>query len=250
MNILIVYAHPEPAGSFNATMRDAAVRALEAAGHTVVVSDLYRAGFAATLDRHDFLEAAEPARFDAPKEQSHAFRSGTFAPQVKAEMDKLDACDLMVWQFPIYWFSVPAVLKGWIDRVFAYRYAYGGARWYEKGAFAGKKAMIAMTTGAPRSSFVDGSRNGDMNMMLWPLLWGTLRFVGFDVLPPFVAYGVATPGAEGDARRAKVVEDYTALLANIEAVKPLTMNLTTDFAADGSLIPGHVSRHPGPPDVS
>ena len=141
MNVLIVFAHPER-HSFNGTMLDAATRTLATAGHTVVVSDLYRMGFASTLDRHDFLDVADPDRFNAQKEQSEAFRTGRFAPELKAEMDKIDACDLMIWQFPIYWFSVPAILKGWIDRVFAFRYAYGGGRWYEKGVFAGKKALI------------------------------------------------------------------------------------------------------------
>ena len=249
MNVLIVFAHPER-HSFNGTMLDAATRTLATAGHTVVVSDLYRMGFASTLDRHDFLDVADPDRFNAQKEQSEAFRTGRFAPELKAEMDKIDACDLMIWQFPIYWFSVPAILKGWIDRVFAFRYAYGGGRWYEKGVFAGKKALISMTTGAPRSSFVDGSRNGEMDMMLWPLLWGTLRFTGFEVLPPFVSYGAAVPGPDGNSRRATILADYDMLLRRIETVPPLTFDTTTDFATDGSLIPGATARHPGPPRLS
>lgn len=53
----------------------------------------------------------------------------------------------MIWQFPLWWFSVPGILKGWVDKVFAMGRTYGGGRIYEKGVFQGKKAMLSLTTG-------------------------------------------------------------------------------------------------------
>jgi len=62
MNVLIVYAHPEPT-SFTAALKDAAVDALSGAGHCVQVSDLYGEGFNPVAGRHDFTRAADPDRF-------------------------------------------------------------------------------------------------------------------------------------------------------------------------------------------
>lgn len=78
MNVLIVYAHPEPT-SFTGALKDAAVRALATAGHQVEVSDLYAEGFNPVAGRHDFTGAADPARFHYQSEQLHASRTGSFA---------------------------------------------------------------------------------------------------------------------------------------------------------------------------
>ncbi len=42
-----------------------------------------------------------------------------FTAELKAEMDKLEKADLLIFQFPLWWFGLPAILKGWVDRVFA-----------------------------------------------------------------------------------------------------------------------------------
>ncbi len=248
MNVFMVYAHQEPT-SFNARLRDAAVATLVGRGHTVVVSDLYADDFDPRLTRRDFREVANAGRFDAQAEQAHAHKTATFAPGLAREMARLDACDLMIWQFPIYWFSVPAILTGWIDRVLAYRYAYGG-RWFENGAFKGKRAIIAMTTGAPAGGFGPDGRYGHIDALLWPLHWGTLRFCGFDVLRPQLFNGAARPGPEGDAARAAMIAGWTERLASIENETPLDMPNIAEFGPDGVLLPGGVYRHPLPPRIS
>lgn len=244
MNVLIVYAHQEPT-SFNGALRDAAIEALGAAGHNVVVSDLYAQEFDAALTRRDFASVADSARFDAQKEQSHAYRGGGFAPDVAREMARLEACDLLIFQFPIYWFSVPAILKGWIDRVLAYRFAYGGGRWFETGAFAGKRAMIAVTTGAPAGGFGADGRYGSIDMLMWPVQWGTLRFCGFDVLAPQYFHGVGNP--DGQAARATQLAAWRARLSGLFDEKPLAMPAIADFGPDGRVLAGRAYRHPGPP---
>lgn len=60
---------------------------------------------------------------------------------MRAELDKLLACDLLVLSFPVFWFSVPAILKGWIDRVLVSGSVYGGMRFYDRGGFKGKRAV-------------------------------------------------------------------------------------------------------------
>jgi NAD(P)H dehydrogenase (quinone) len=71
MNVLIVYAHPEPA-SFNGSLKDLAVEVLTGAGHEVRVSDLYAMEFNPAAGRHDFLEVANPSYFRLQNEQKHA----------------------------------------------------------------------------------------------------------------------------------------------------------------------------------
>ena len=134
MRVLIVYAHPEPT-SFNGAMKDLAVETLTAAGHSVTVSDLYAQGFNPVAGAHDFTHRADPARLDLGAEQANAARTAGFAPDVQAEIDKLMAADFLLLQFPFWWYSVPAMLKGWIDRVFAYGVAYDFGRTWDRGVF-------------------------------------------------------------------------------------------------------------------
>jgi NAD(P)H dehydrogenase (quinone) len=55
--------------------------------------------------------------------------------------------DLLILQFPIWWFGMPAILKGWADWVLARGFAYVAGRKYDTGMFRGKTAMVAATTG-------------------------------------------------------------------------------------------------------
>ena len=91
---------------------DTAKRTLEAAGHTVVVSDLYQMDVKPVSDRHNFLVAKDPGYLKLQLEESHASAHGGFAPELEAEIRKIEACDLMIFQFPLWWFGLPAILKG------------------------------------------------------------------------------------------------------------------------------------------
>ena len=78
--------------------------------------------------------------FKPQAEETYAAEHGGFAPDIKAEMDKVVWCATLIFQFPLWWFSIPAILKGWVDRVFAMGFAYGGSHIYETGVFRGKRA--------------------------------------------------------------------------------------------------------------
>jgi len=99
----------------------------------------------------------------------HATETDSFAPDIKAEMDKLFWCDQLIFQFPLWWFSMPAILKGWIDRVFAMGKIYGGGKWYNNGVFAGRRAMLSVTTGGPPTIYSPSGLNGDLNEILFPI---------------------------------------------------------------------------------
>ena len=160
MKTLIVYAHAEPR-SFNGALFQTAQETLRAAGHTVVTSDLYAMKFDPVSDRRNFTTVKNPDFFKQQLEEMHATEVGGFAPDVEAELRKMEACDLMIWQFPLWWFGLPGILKGWADRVFAMGRTYGGERLYENGVFKGKRALLSLTTGGPEAVYQKGKRSVD-----------------------------------------------------------------------------------------
>lgn len=225
MNVFIVHAHPEPR-SFTAAMKDVAVATLAGAGHGVVVSDLYAMGFDPIAKAADFSGRADPDYLVYALEQRHAYENGGLAPDIAAEVAKLKACDLLLLSFPLYWFSVPAILKGWIDRVLISGLTYGGKRFYDRGGLVGKKATVAMTLGGRPHMFGPDAIHGELETMLRPLLRGTLYYTGMDVLPPFYAYHV--PYIGHDARVA-MLERYRGHLLALEAAAPLVFPRLDEF---------------------
>lgn len=197
MKVLLVFAHPEPR-SLNGALRDVAIRELEAQGHEVRVSDLYADGWKAEVDRADFPSLAPDTRFIPVAASKKAFDTNALTDDVKAEIEKLLWADALILQFPLWWFSMPAILKGWVDRVFAYGFAYGvgehsDQRWgdrYGEGSLAGKRAMLIVTAGGWEEHYASRGINGAIDDLLFPINHGILYYPGYDVLPPFVAYRV------------------------------------------------------------
>lgn len=185
MHVLIVLAHPE-AKSFNGALFDTAVATLRGLGHEVATSDLYRMRFDPVSDRHNFVAAKDPVYLKLQVEEMHASATHGFAPALDAEIAKVEAADLMIWQFPLWWFGLPAILKGWVDRVFAMGRTYGGGRIYQTGVFKGKRALLSLTTGGPREAYAPDGFNGDLDAILRPIQRGVLEFTGFSVLRPQV----------------------------------------------------------------
>lgn len=226
MNVLIVHAHPEPK-SFNTALRDQSVRELKDAGHSVVLSDLYAMNFNPVSGPDDFNDRADPDYLVYALEQRHGYQTGTLAADITAEVEKLKACDLLILHFPLYWFSVPAILKGWIDRVLVSGLTYGGRRFYDQGGLKGKKALLTLTLGG-REHMLDRDEaiHGRLEDMLKPLLQGTLAYTGMTVLPPFVAWHV--PYVD-DAMRQGYLNDYAERLRGIDNDTPLTFPSLDDF---------------------
>jgi len=225
MKVLLVYAHPEPA-SFNAALRDAAIETLVAAGHSVMVSDLYALGFNAVAGPGDVTQRANTEVFNLGLEQMHAVKNGLLATDVQAELDKLLAADLLILQFPMWWFSMPAILKGWIDRVFVFGGAYDFGRTWDNGVFAGKRAMLSVTASAPELAFAPDGRNGDMERVLWPIHAGLLALCGYSVMPPFIAHGIPFVGEEAMVGE---VGRYRSHLLGLDDLQPLFFHREADI---------------------
>jgi putative NADPH-quinone reductase len=221
MKILIVLAHPE-IQSMNGAMFNRAIDTLIAEGHEVKISDLYREQFDPVSGRNNFKSVYDAAYFKQQLEEIHASKTGGFAADIETEQQKVEWCDLMIWQFPLWWFTVPGILKGWVDRVFAMERFYGNSRCYEQGVFRNKKAMLSLTTGGSEDSYVKNGLHGDLNGILKPVHRGILQFVGFDVLGPQVVYAPVRQTAE---QRELELSRWSERLTGIFSEEPIEVGV-------------------------
>ncbi|WP_413203842.1 NAD(P)H-dependent oxidoreductase [Rhodospirillum sp. A1_3_36] len=190
MRIHIIHAHSER-DSFVAAMRDVLRQTFSEAGAEVIQSDLYAMGFNPVMSSADFGERKAVDHLTYAMEQRHGFANRTLAPDILAEVDKVLSADLLVFTFPLQWFGVPAILKGWIERVFLSGPFYGGKRVYERGGLAGKRAFAAFSLGGRDHMFGPDALHGELTMgMMRHFFQGTLGYVGLEVLEPFIAYHV------------------------------------------------------------
>jgi len=112
LKILLVFCHPRRT-SFTGAVADAFAEGAAAGGHEIEFADLYAEDFDPVLR-----EADEPDWNNTAKR---------YSDEVHAEMARVDRADAIVCVFPVWWWSVPAMLKGWIDRVWNLGWAYGPA---------------------------------------------------------------------------------------------------------------------------
>lgn len=211
MKIFIVYFHPEPQ-SFNGAMLSTAVSTLKGIGYDVQVSNLLEMQFNPVSGRHNFSTVKDEDYFKQQIEEIHASAVQGFAPEIEKELEKVEWCDLMLWQFPLWWFGLPAPLKGWVDRVFAMGRTYGNGKFYADGVFKGKKALLSLTTGGPKEAYLPDGFNGDIHGILRPIHRGILEFVGFKVLRPNIVWG---PTHLSNGERIAQLEEYSMRLRSL-----------------------------------
>lgn len=192
MHVLFILAHPE-AKSFNGSLVDLGRKHFLAEGHSVAVIDLYATGFDPVEKAGNYTDRVAEDVFSPLAEQRHAFKTGSLAPEIREHLEQLERADIVIFQFPIWWHSVPAMLKGWMDRVFVSGGTYSSKMRYDQGYYRGKKALCSFTTGAPPEAFVAGGRGGEISQILWSAQF-SLYYMGFDVLPPHGSFGVAGHG--------------------------------------------------------
>ncbi|WP_108658233.1 NAD(P)H-dependent oxidoreductase [Acuticoccus kandeliae] len=248
----IVVGHPN-SQSFNGhlarTMRDALVER----GWSVTTSDLSAMGFDPAEGAHQYPDRDPEAEYNVQREQRLAAEAERLPPDVRAEIARLEAADLLIMQFPLWWFGPPAILKGWFDRVFVYGHVYTSQMRHDRGYFKGKRAMLSVTCGGPEETFAVDGRNGDIDVLLWPLHF-SLSYVGYTVLEPQVFYGVQAE------MRHRSVEGLQALLAGQasdagERMRHLDTVPAMKFAGwddweNGRLKPGIRARRPMMPPMN
>lgn len=241
--VLIVHAHPEPT-SLTRQLVEVSLQTLRQQGHEVLQSDLYGMHWKAVFDEHDFPSRADPDRLSFIAESGHSYLGGQQVADIAAEQQKLLAADAVVFQFPLWWFGMPAIMKGWVDRVWAYGLAYGyqnaGNRYrYGDGAFKGKRAMLAVAVGGPARDYSPRGINGPLEQLLFPITHGSLYFPGFDVLPTFAVYGTGRMAADEVAAARQAWRSRVERLFE-EAPIPFRPQNGGDYP-DGHVLAAHVA---------
>jgi len=227
MKVAIIYAHPEQR-SLNGSLLKFMVERLERAGHAVQVSNLYAMNWKVALDTGDFPNRPPELQFDPMGESRQALQDGVQSPDIAAEQEKLLWADAVILQFPLWWFSMPAILKGWVERVYAYGFAYGRGEhsdrhWgdrYGQGLMAGKRAMLVVTAGGWATHYEPRGVNGPIEDLLFPIHHGILYYPGFQVLPPFVTYRIGR-GQVDETKYSKIVEDLGKRIDDLWTTKPI-----------------------------
>lgn len=196
MNILWVFAHPEPR-SLNGSLRDHGIRTLQSAGHEVRQSDLYAMRWKAVADGDDFTDTPPGRRLVYAASSWDGFKGNTQTPDIAAEQAKVMWADAVIIQYPLWWFSVPAILKGWFDRVLAAGWAYRvtdpanpkRTLRYGDGNLKAKRGMLIVTTGASEASMSPRGVAGDITEFLAPVNYGVFWYTGMSAMPPHIVHG-------------------------------------------------------------
>lgn len=185
MRYLVLYCHPEPK-SFNHAVLEVVVEELRRLGQEVAVRDLYQMGFSPILRSVDLARLA----------------AGEVPEDIKAEQDAVRAADCLIFIFPVWWSGMPAMLKGWIDRVFAAGFAMAPGPEGPRGLLSGKRAIILNTTASPEAFYKQSGLDGSLED---GLAGSVLRFCGITVAAHKVCWGVPFSNEE----------DRQAMLAGI-----------------------------------
>ncbi|MGW6918368.1 NAD(P)H-dependent oxidoreductase [Kitasatospora sp. NPDC054939] len=236
--VLVVSAHPE-SRSLNAALTDFAVEHLRAAGHEVRTSDLYAMKWKAGIDADDIPDHPADERLDVLAAHERATLAGRLTADVLAEQEKVAWADAVVLQFPLWWFSVPAILKGWFDRVFTNGFAHGPAvpPPYSEGALGGRRALVSVTVGARESAFSDRGAHGPLADVLFPVQHGLLWFTGMQPLDPFAVYGTVGLSPEAfDAAREAYARRLDGLFT--DAPVPFRPLVGGEYDREMRLVPG------------
>ncbi|WP_156290973.1 NAD(P)H-dependent oxidoreductase [Oceanobacillus salinisoli] len=224
MNILIVYAHPEP-NSFTGALKDKSVEVLEKEGHHVEVSDLYKDNFKPTAGRDDFHTVFNQDRFHYQAEQEYACEQDGFINEIKHQQKRLQKADLLIMCFPLWWGGMPAILKGWVDRVLAYGFAYVDGHRYNTGLFRGRRGILCISTGGTKQRFSEiseGGTYGEIDRVLYPLNHCIIKYFGMEQLNPYIAY--AAPRLQEKERKG-LLEKWEERLIEITRDKEWERNL-------------------------
>ena len=247
MKAHIVLAHPE-AKSFNGQLSAVSRNVLSDGGWETTLSDLYAMNFDPCEGPHHYGVRKDAEVFHAQTEQRFNVDNETTPPDVNSEVERLLGCELLVVHFPLWWFGMPAILKGWMDRVFVYGRMYRSTMRYDAGICAGKRMIACVTTGASEDSCAYNGKEGDTRLHLWPILY-PFRYLGFDVYEPEVLHGVGGVAfIEGHETGLSILDVYTkrwaATLGTLSTRRTISYNRDYEFDEKKRLVPGAPSYSP------
>lgn len=188
MNHLVVVAHPNASG-YCVSLASAYQHTLEARGHHVIWTDLYRDPLTPVLSATEY----------------QATRRGAYASELAAAHAHLRSMDALTLFFPLWWMGFPAVMKGWIDRVFSYGVAYEMDGERPIPLLEGRRCATVATMGTHTKDYVE-----DGAIPAMELLWRRHVF-GFCGLELTSCLWLGNASLASDEERSRHREDVDAL---------------------------------------
>lgn len=189
MKTLIIYTHPNPK-SFCAAIKETVEQELKSKNHEVRVRDLYQLNFNPILNADDF----------------NQFFQNQIPSDIKAEQNEIEWADNLVLVYPTWWINMPAMLKGYIDRVFTNGFAFQVTENGAEGLLKGKKTIIFQTTGQPEENLKPYNLISPMEISIEN---GTLAFCGIETVAHQFFYAV--PYITDDMRKSMLEEVKTVI---------------------------------------
>jgi NAD(P)H dehydrogenase (quinone) len=185
MDVLAVFCHPRR-NSFTGALLDGFVAGLAEAGHDVEVADLYREGFDPRFQAEDYAQ----------------FKGEPMPEQIVAEQRRLDRADALAFVFPVWWWSFPAMLKGWIDRVWSEGWAYNFTVGRSKGLLRDRPTVLLGSAATRAATY---RKYGYDQAMRVQLEIGTLGYCGLHRVATHLFYEVDT---NAEARREHLIRAH------------------------------------------
>lgn len=172
MKYLVVYAHPNDR-SFNHAIKEEIEANLKKNGKEYFTRDLYAIGFKPVLESADFI----------------AMSKGNQLADIETEQKYVKEADVLILIHPIWWFNMPAILKGYVDRVFSRKFAYDYTEKGLVGLLAGKSVIIFNTTGGPAEDY---ENSGFKSALKSTIDQGVFGFCGMNVKLHKFFYAIPT----------------------------------------------------------
>jgi NAD(P)H dehydrogenase (quinone) len=170
MKALIVFAHPRRE-SYTGAVMQALVAGLEESGHVVEIDDIYREGFESRFQPEDYAQ----------------FVGGEMPEEVRREQARVDLADALVFIFPVWWWSFPAALKGWVDRVFSSEWAYSFEPQQSRGRLRDRPTLLLGVAGSRESTYRKYAYDEAMRLQIDV---GTLGYCGLRDVTTTILYDV------------------------------------------------------------
>ncbi|CAG9612550.1 Glutathione-regulated potassium-efflux system ancillary protein KefF [Bacillus rhizoplanae] len=178
MKHLIVYAHPNPQ-SFNHAILETFQGQLQEKGHEVRVRDLYAINFNPVLAANDFI----------------SFSQGNTPADIKAEQEHITWADVITFIYPVWWTGLPAILKGYVERVFSQGFAFTyGPNGVDK-FLTGKKGVLLSTMGNSKENY---DASGMFEAMKKTTDAGIFDFTGIEAVEH--AFYTSVPSVDNETR--------------------------------------------------
>ncbi|MDF2515146.1 MAG: wrbA [Sphingobacterium sp.] len=194
MKHLIIYAHPNQE-SLNAQFKQCIEKMLEQRGLEVIVRDLYSIRFDPVLSLDDMTGQ----------------RKGIVNDLIKKEQEYISWADLVTFIYPIWWTGMPAIMKGYIDKVFSYGFAYSYDQGMQKGLLRGKQAIIINTHGKSNEEY---AAIGMDKALLLTSDKGIYTYCGFQVEEHFFF-------DKADRASTETIEIWLSKIRNVYTTNPI-----------------------------